>query len=139
MGRSGSPLAAALRPIYTAPPAEAAAAALNAFARGPVGGRFPTVVASWRRTGTHVIPFFAFTPAVRRVIYTTNALERVHARLRTIIKTRSHFPHDQAASKLLWLALRNITAAWILPVREWKAAMTQFAILYEDRFTTPPA
>ena len=133
------PLAAALRPIYTAPTVEVAAAALDAFARGPLGGRFPTVVASWRRAWTHVIPFFAFPPAVRRVLYTTNALESVHARLRKIIKTRGHFPNDEAATKLLWLALRNITAAWTLPVREWKAAMTQFAILYEDRFTTPNA
>ena len=133
------PLATALRPIYTAPTVEAAAAALEASARGPLGGRFPTVVASWRRAWTHVIPFFAFPPAVRRVIYTTNALESVHARLRKIIKTRGHFPNHEAATKLLWLALRNITAAWILPVREWKAAMTQVAILYEDRFTTPNA
>lgn len=128
------PLAAALRPIYTAPSAEAAAAALDAFARGPFGARFTTVTAAWRRAWPQVIPFFAFPPAVRRILYTTNALESVHARLRKIIKTRGHFPHDEAATKLLWLALRNITATWTLPVREWKAAMHQFAILYEDRF-----
>ena len=86
------PLAAALRPIYTAPSAEAAGAALDAFERGPWGRKFPTVVASWRRAWTHVIPFFAFPPEVRRVIYTTNALESVHAQLRKIIKTRGHFP-----------------------------------------------
>ena len=74
--------------------------------------QFPTVVASWRRAWTHVIPFFAFPPDVRRVIYTTNALESVHAQLRKIIKTRGHFPNDDAATKLLWLALRNITAKW---------------------------
>ena len=73
---------------------------------------FPTVVASWRRAWTHVIPFFAFPPDVRRVIYTTNALESVHAQLRKIIKTRGHFPTDEAATKLIWLALRNITAKW---------------------------
>lgn len=128
------PLATALRPIYTAPSADAAAAALDAFERGPFGARFSTVTAAWRRAWPQVIPFFAFPPAVRRIIYTTNALESVHARLRKIIKTRGHFPHDDAATKLLWLALRNITAGWRLPVREWKAAMHQFAILYEDRF-----
>ncbi len=84
-----------------------------------------------------MIPFFAFPPEVRRVIYTTNALESVNARLRTIIKTRGHFPTDEAATKLLWLALRNITATWVRGARTWKAAMNQFAILYEDRFTAP--
>jgi transposase-like protein len=128
------PLAAALRPIYTAPSADAAAAALDAFERGPLGARFSPVMAAWRRAWPQVIPFFAFPPAVRRILYTTNALESVHARLRKIIKTRGHFPHDDAATKLLWLALRNITAGWSLPVRAWKAAMHQFAILYEDRF-----
>ncbi len=82
-----------------------------------------------------VVPFFAFPPDVRRIIYTTNAIESVHARLRKIIKTRGHFPSDEAASKLIWLALRNITADWRRATREWKAAMNQFAILYEDRFT----
>jgi len=104
------PLAAALRPIYTAPSADAASAALDAFAHGPCGTKVPTVVASWRRAWTHVIPFFAFPPDVPRVLYTTNALESVHAQLRKIIKTRGHFPNDDAATTLMWLALRNITA-----------------------------
>jgi putative transposase len=128
-------MAAALRLIDTATHAEAAQAALEAFAAGPWGRRFPTVVAAWRRAWTHVIPFFAFPPEVRRVIYTTNALESVHARIRKIIKTRGHFPTDEAATKLIWLALRNITAEWTRPVHHWKAAMNQFATLYEDRFT----
>ncbi len=131
------PLAAALRPVYTAASADAAAAALDAFERGPWGPRFPTVVASWRRAWPHVIPFFAFPPAIRRVIYTTNALESVHARLRKIIKTRGHFPHDEAATKLIWLALRNITAHWGKAANYWHLAMNQFAILYEDRFVVP--
>src|SRR6266850_6968929 len=133
------PLAKALRPIYAAPSADAAGTALDDFARSAWGTKFPTVVASWRRAWTHVIPFFAFPPDVRRVIYTTNALESVHAQLRKIIKTRGHFPTDDAATKLLWLALRNITAAWVRGARTWKAAMNQFAILYEDRFTAPMA
>jgi putative transposase len=129
------PLATALRPIYTAPSAEAAAAALDAFAQGPWGRKFPTVVASWRRAWPHVIPFFAFPPEVRRLIYTTNSLESVHAQLRKIIKTRGHFPTDEAAVKLLWLALRNITAKWERTAYYWRPAMNQFAILYEGRFT----
>jgi putative transposase len=131
------PMAQALRPIYTAPSAEAASAALDAFERSPWGTKFPTVVASWRRAWTHVIPFFAFPPDVRRAIYTTNALESVHAQLRKIIKTRGHFPTDEAATKLIWLAMRNITAKWQQGPRFWKLAMNQFAILYEGRFTTP--
>jgi transposase-like protein len=128
-------LAAAIKPIYTAPTAEAAEAALDAFEAGDWGERFPTVVAAWRRAWTRVVPFFAFPPDVRRVIYTTNAIESVHARLRKIIKTRGHFPSDEAATKLIWLALRNITSEWTRATREWKAAMNQFAIIYEDRFT----
>ncbi|MBV6657390.1 MAG: IS256 family transposase [Devosiaceae bacterium] len=128
-------LAAAIKPLYTAPTAEAAEAALDAFEAGDWGQRFPTVVAAWRRSWTRVVPFFAFPPDVRRVIYTTNAIESVHARLRKIIKTRGHFPSDEAATKLIWLALRNITADWSRASRDWKTAMNQFAIIYEDRFT----
>jgi len=131
-------LAAAIRPIYTAVSAEAAEAALDAFEQGTWGRKFPTVVAAWRRAWDRVIPFFAFPPEVRRVIYTTNAIESVNAQVRKIIKTRGHFPSDDAASKLIWLALRNITADWGRPVRHWKEAMNQFAILYADRFTGRP-
>ena len=108
---------------------------LTDFAAGPWGQRFPTVVSAWRRAWDKVIPFFAFPPEVRRVIYTTNAIESVNARLRKIIKTRGHFPSDEAATKLIWLALRNITADWGRAANHWKSAMNQFAILYEDRFT----
>jgi transposase-like protein len=128
-------LAAAIKPIYKAASAEAALAELDAFEEGPWGQKFPTVVASWRRAWTQVIPFFAFPPAIRKVMYTTNAIESVNAQLRKIIKTRGHFPSDDAASKLIWLALRNITADWSRAAHDWKAAMNQFAILYQDRFT----
>jgi putative transposase len=128
-------LAAAIKPIYTAPSAEAAQAELDAFEQGPWGRKFPTVVAAWRRAWDRVIPFFAFPPAVRRVIYTTNAIESINARLRKIIKSRGHFPSDDAATKLIWLALRNITADWGRAAHNWKEAMNQFAILYEERFT----
>jgi putative transposase len=128
-------LAAAIKPIYTAAGADAAASELDAFEAGTWGQKFPTVVASWRRAWTHVIPFFAFPPEVRRVIYTTNAIESVNARLRKIIKTRGHFPTDDAATKLIWLALRNITEDWGRAANNWKTAMNQFAILFDDRFT----
>ena len=128
-------LAAAIKPIYTAPSAEAAQAELQAFEQGSWGIKFPTVAPAWRRAWDRVIPFFAFPPEVRKVIYTTNAIESVNARLRKIIKTRGHFPSDDAATKLIWLALRNITAEWGRPANTWKMAMNQFAILYEDRFT----
>ena len=128
-------LAAAIKPIYTAPSAQAAEAELDAFAQGSWGQRFPTVAASWRRAWSKVIPFFAFPPEVRRVIYTTNAIESVNARLRKIIKTRGHFSSDEAATKLIWLALRNITADWGRAANHWKTAMNQFAIFYEERFT----
>jgi len=130
-------LAAALRPIYTAVSAEAAEAALHAFAAGPWGQKHPTIVQSWQRAWPHVIPFFAFPPAVRRVIYTTNAIESLHMRLRKIIKTRGHFPTDDAALKLVWLALQNTFANTTRSVREWHEAMNQFAIFYGDRFTRP--
>jgi putative transposase len=133
------PMVIALRPIYAAASAEAAAAALDEFERGPWGKKFPTVVASWRRAWTHVIPFFAFPPDIRRLIYTTNALESVHAQRRTIIKTRGHFPTDAAATTLIWLALRNITAKWERTSHHWRAAMNQFAILYDERFPPSPA
>ena len=132
-------LAAAIKPIYTAPSAEAAQAELDRFAQGPWGEKFPTVVAAWRRAWDRVIPFFAFPPPIRKVIYTTNAIESINARLRKIIKTRGHFPSDDAATKLIWLALRNITAEWGRAAHDWKAAMNQFAILYDDRFSQPIA
>ena len=128
-------MAAALRPIYAAPSAEAAQEALAGFAAGPWGAKYPTIVQSWQRAWTHVIPFFAFPPAVRRVIYTTNAIESLHMQLRKIIKTRGHFPSDDAALKLLWLALRNALADKVRSAKEWKEAMNQFAIVYGDRFT----
>lgn len=128
-------LAAALRPVYTAVSAETAAQALDDFERSDWGRRYPTVTASWRRAWDRVIPFFAFPPAVRRVVYTTNAIESIHSQLRKIIKTRGHFPSDEAATKLIWLALRNITADWSRAAMQWREAMNQFAVLYEERFT----
>lgn len=129
-------LATALRPIYTAVNAQTAAAALDDFEQGSWGQRLPSVVAAWRSAWERIVPFMAFHPAVRRIIYTTNAIESVHSRLRKIIKTRGHFPSDEAATKLIWLSLRNISSGWGRPVAQWRAAMSQFAIAYPDRFTS---
>jgi len=85
--------------------------------------------------GSQYLPFFAFPPPIRTLIYTTNAIESVNARLRKIIKTRGHFPNDDAATQLIELALRNITTDGGRAARDWKEAMNPFAILYDDRFT----
>ena len=95
------------------------------------------IVKAWKDAWERVIPFFAFPPAIRRVIYTTNAIESVNAQLRKIIKTRGHFPTDDAAIKLLWLALRNIAVKWGSATHHWSEAMQQLAVLYEERFTRP--
>lgn len=129
--------AVALRPIYTAPSAAAAEAALTAVAAGPWGCKFPTVMTAWRRAWPQVIPFFAFPPDIRRTLYTTNALENVNRQIRKATKTRGHFPNDEAAIKLIWLAIRNLTARWARGEHHWKDAMNQFAILYGDRFERP--
>ncbi|VFR36773.1 Mobile element protein [plant metagenome] len=128
-------VAAALRPIYAAASAQAAEQALQAFADGPWGAKYPMIVAAWQRAWEHVTPFFVFPPDIRRVIYTTNAIESLNMQLRKIIKTRGHFPTDEAAIKLLWLALRNVLAKSVRATFDWKAAMNQFAILFGERFT----
>ena len=121
-----------LKAIYRAETAEAAAAKLDEF-EAAWGPRYPAIAPAWRRAWEHVVPMFAFPPAIRKLIYTTNALESLHRSLRKIIKTRGSFPSDEAATKLLYLAIRNAGMRWKRPV-DWTAAMGQFAILFEDRF-----
>lgn len=128
-------LAAALRPIYQAATAQSALAELETFAKGDWGQKFPTVVAMWKRQWEQVIPFFAYPPVVRKIIYTTNAIESMHMQLRKIVKNRGHFPSDDAASKLLYLALCNIEKNWKMPPVIWKQAANQFAILFGERYT----
>jgi len=108
--------------------------ALQDFADGPWGEKYPTIVQSWQRAWEHVVPFYVFPPEIRRVVYTTNAIESLNMQLRKIIKTRGHFPNDEAAIKLLWLALRNVLAKTVRSAFDWKSAMNQFAILFGDRF-----
>ena len=128
-------LAGQLKPVYEAVSAEAAEAALGAFEQSPLGIRCPPIAQAWRRQWAQVIPFFAFPPEVRKLIYTTNAIESLHMRLRKIVKNRGHFPSDEAATKLLFLALSNITKDWTMPPRTWKEASNQFAIIFGERFT----
>lgn len=128
-------LAAELKTIYQATDAAAAEAALDTFENSAFGQKCPPIAQAWRRQWTQVIPFFAYPPDVRRIIYTTNAIESLHMQLRKIVKNRGHFPSDEAATKLLFLALRNITKDWIMPPRTWKEAANQFAILFGERFT----
>ena len=125
-------VAAALKAIYQAPTAEAAEESLSAF-ESAWDARYPAIGRSWRRNWEHVIPFFDFPPDIRRVIYTTNAIESLHSSIRKVIKNRGHFPNDEAATKLIYLALRNIEKKWIMPARTWKEALNQFAVLFEDR------
>jgi len=110
-------LAGQLKPVYEAVSAEAAEAALGAFEQSPLGIKCPPIAQAWRRQWAQVIPFFAFPPEVRKLIYMTNAIESLHMRLRKIFKNRGHFPSDEATTKLLFLALRNITKDWTMPPR----------------------
>jgi putative transposase len=126
---------AALKPIYQAPTAEAALLALEAFAAGPWSTKYPAIAPAWRRQWDQVIPFFGFPPELRRIIYTTNAIESLNSTLRTAIRSRGHFPTDEAAIKLLYLVLRGVSKNWKNAQREWTAAMTQFAIMFGDRFS----
>ncbi len=129
-------VAAALKEVYRARNAETGQAALDAFDDGPWGRKYPVIAQSWRRHWAEVIPFYAFPDQVRRVIYTTNAIEAVNAKLRRAVRARGHFPTDDAALKLLFLVLNRVAKEWKMPAREWIAAKAQFAILFEDRFTT---
>lgn len=101
-------VAAALKPIYTAPTAEAAETELHAFSESALGRKYPAAVATWHNAWERFIPFLAFPPEVRKIIYTTNAIESLNYQLRKVIKNRGHFPSDDAAIKLLWLAIRDI-------------------------------
>lgn len=94
--------------------------------------RYPTISSLWRRHWDRVIPFFAFPLEIRRIVYTTNAVESLNMSLRKIIKTRGSFPSEESALKLLFLALRNVVDKWEV-VQHWKAALSQFTILWEDR------
>ena len=127
-------VAAALKEVCRARNAEAGRAALDAFDAGPWGRKYPVIAQTWRRHWAEVIPFYAFPSEVRRIIYTTNAIEALHSKLRRAVRARGHFPTDEAVLKLLFLVLNLAAKEWRMPAREWTAAKAQFAILFEDRF-----
>ena len=128
-------VAADLKKIYTAATESEAEQRLDEFA-DKWDGKFPTISRSWRKNWTRVIPFFAHPAEIRRVIYTTNAIESLNMSLRKVTKARGSFPNDEAVMKLLYLALRNIAKKWTMPLHDWKAALNRFAIVYEDRLPT---
>lgn len=127
-------LARALKLIYSAIDDTAAEAALSSFEAGFWGQKFPAIGSMWRRVWPEVIPFFAFPKDVRRIIYTTNAIEALNSKLRRAVRARGHFPSDEAATKLLYLVLNRSEKEWKMPAREWAMAKSQFAVLFADRF-----
>jgi putative transposase len=124
-------VAADLKPIYRATTAEQAEIALGEFAES-WGAKYQGIVKLWRENWSRVIPFFAFPAEIRKVIYPTNAVESLHMSLRKVIKNRSSFPNEEAALKLLYLALRNASAKWQI-VQNWKSALNQFEVRWGDR------
>jgi putative transposase len=127
-------LAGALKPIYGAPTEKQARIELDRFANGEWGQKYPPVTQSWERHWEQVIPFFAFSRPIRRMIYTTNAIESLHSQVRRAIRKRGHFPNERAASKLIYLALQQAQAKWKNPPPFWHEAKNQFAIRFEERF-----
>ena len=126
-------VAAELKTIYRAKDADAGLAALEAFADSDWGRKYQVIAMSWQRHWQAVIPFFAFPDDVRRIIYTTNAIEALNSKLRRAVRTRGHFPNDDSAMKLLFLVLNLAEKEWSMPPREWAMAKAQFAILFEER------
>lgn len=126
-------VAADLRPIYQAPSLEAAEAALEAFA-DKWDDTYPTISQIWLRHWENIIPIFDYPMPIRKVIYTTNAIESLNRSLRKVIKTKAVFPDEHAVFKLMYLAMRNIEKRWTRPLANWKAALSHFAILFPERF-----
>ena len=129
-------VAADLKAIYAASTVDEAAIRLNEF-DDKWGTDYPTIVKSWRSNWARITPFFDYPPEIRRIIYTTNAIESVNMSLRKITKNRGSFPSDDALLKLFYLALANISKKWTMPLRDWKAALTRFTIQFEERMPKP--
>ena len=125
-------VAADLKTIYQASSEEEARMHLTEFAE-KWDSKYPTISKSWHANWQRVIPFFAYPEEIRKIIYTTNAIESLNNTLKKTIKNRASFPNDEAAVKLLYLSLKNIMKKWTMPVRNWGKAINQFAILYDDR------
>lgn len=127
-------VAADLRRIYRAATEDEALEALVAFA-GRWDGRYPMISEMWHRHWERFIPFFAFPADIRKIVYTTNSIEAVNRQLRKVIKTRGHFPTEDAALKLLWLGLIRAEKKWTYPIRDWARALHQFAIYFPGKIT----
>jgi putative transposase len=127
-------VAATLKAIYTAVDADAAELALAEFEESALAKQYPAIAPSWRRAWNEVIPFLDYPPEVRRLIYTTNAIEALNSKIRRAVRTRGHFPSDDAAAKLIYLALNATSTEWKRSVREWHSVRSQLAIMFEDRF-----
>jgi putative transposase len=125
-------VAADLKTIYRAATAQEAEANLESFA-GKWDTRYPMISKSWRATWSRIVPMFGFPQEIRRAVYTTNAIESLNMSLRKIIKNRPSFPSTDSVMKLLYLALNKISKKWTMPIRDWGAAINQFAIIYGDR------
>lgn len=125
-------VAADLKTIYTAATVEQAAINLEEFSR-KWDREYPTISVSWRNNWERIIPLFGYPPEIRKVIYTTNAIESLNMSLRKVTKNRGSFPNDESVFKLLYLALRNIAKKWTMPLWDWKSALNQFAILFKER------
>jgi putative transposase len=126
-------VAADLRLVYTASTEAEAEQHLVAFAE-KWDKQYPTISKSWLSHWQRVIPFFAFPPEIRKAIYTTNAIESMNMILRKVLKNHRAFPTDESALKVVYLAIQNISKKWTMPIRDWRPALNQFAIVYEDRF-----
>jgi transposase-like protein len=125
-------VAADLRAIYTADTLDGAELALTSFCE-KWDKSFPAIGKSWLTHWDHITPIFSYSKEIRKVIYTTNAIESLNGSLRKVIKNKRVFPSDDAALKLLYLALENISRKWTMSLHNWKDAMNQFSIMYEDR------
>src|SRR5210317_2278765 len=128
-------VAADLKAIYQAPTIEQAEIAMEEFAT-KWDNSHPTISRSWRRNWERIIPLFSYPPEIRRAIYTTNAIESVNMSLRKVTKNRGSFPNDESMLKLLYLALKNISKKWTMPIHHWRSALNQFSIMFEDRMPT---
>ncbi|MRR56562.1 MAG: IS256 family transposase [Deltaproteobacteria bacterium] len=127
--------AADLKTIYQAPTLELAETNLDAFA-AKWDATHPTIAKSWRNNWERIIPLFSYPPDIRKAIYTTNAIESLNMSLRKVTKNRGSFPNDDAMFKLLYLALKNISKKWTMPIKHWKSALNQFSIIFEGRMPT---
>jgi len=130
-------VAGKLQEIYRSVTAAEGQMRLQEFEASELGKKYKLIGPSWRRHWEEVIPFYDYAPEIRQMLYTTNAIESLNMQLRKVLKSRGHFPHDEAATKLMYLVLRNIVRGWKVPAAHWHRATNQFAIRFGERFTAP--